>query len=404
MKMPKEQSDLVITLGKASYKCFKSRRNIQIHFNISDFLRRHLCKPKSWISELNQFTKRIDARIHMDPNSDEHVKHIWISLETFLENVLGELQKNSNITGWFKNAFLIPTGSMYSNVKVGYPHEADYLLVLENPKHGEKYKVEVLYKQIESFVRDETILGQLMDTLPLEFIGIKENSGKGVCFYFRHNQTGQGVSVDFTPVHQVRNNDPSTFGIQLTEKANRYLGCRFAKLVTKGKIYRLIEETECDTGLVENDIVLRLSQAQKRGFRVAKYIIQNCDHVVPSYINKWALRKKSLYVINTIGHEDFWSIFGVKPSVSSYVVRLCFLNLLMHIHRRREYKLVTDGLLTLCLVEMVRTIADCNQYSRVNIGVSHPLLDLDIIPVLSNKNQFSRGPLNKITTKFEVNS
>ena len=80
MNDKENDGDLTIALGEAEISRSRETKHIKITFNVSAFLRRHLCKSKSWTRQLDKFTKRIDNRIHMDPNINEYVKQIWSSL------------------------------------------------------------------------------------------------------------------------------------------------------------------------------------------------------------------------------------------------------------------------------------------------------------------------------------
>ena len=96
----------------------------------------------------------------------------------------------------------------------------------------------------------------------------------GLCVILVYKNT-IGVSFDIVPA-TVIDVKPDLMS-QISKKAIRFLE-RYDIDVTKSTIIKLCSkgrDVEQDTGILENQILQRLEEGKKSGYRVAKYLIQN---------------------------------------------------------------------------------------------------------------------------------
>ena len=122
MAIKMKDDDIVIHLGHTC--CFENGAE-QIHYKVSDFPRRQKTKSSSnWLENLNKFVELLDAKVHVDTNSPRY-SHIYEGIDLIVKRVLAQLVK---LVPNFANANLRRTGSSVSGVKVGLPHESDYVL------------------------------------------------------------------------------------------------------------------------------------------------------------------------------------------------------------------------------------------------------------------------------------
>ena len=132
-----------------------------------------------------------------------------------------------------------------------------------------------------------------------------------------------------------------------------------------GKIFGIYRETKhksqdpplslcSDTGHIENDILLALPENMIRGYRVAKYIIQDSMHrTCVNPLNNFDRFKRVLGK----GYQRK-DIFGYTVLYRSYYLRCLFLLLLKYTHGTAEYEYLHDGTLVMCLLSMVKHILE----------------------------------------------
>ena len=143
--------------------------------------------------------------------------------------------------------------------------------------------------------------------------------------------------------------------------------------MTKSTIIKLCSENrdiEQDTGILENQILQRLEEGKKSGYRIAKYLIQN-DVVC----NKGRFH-------NSFGN-NFIHLFGYAPILKSFFLRILFLQLLITTLDTPMYDQLTDGTLTLCLLDMLEQLSKqlIETHAQENIAliyIFHPLWNYGI--------------------------
>ena len=186
------------------------------------------------------------------------------------------------------------------------------------------------------------------------------------------NHRTVGVTVDAVPVLRVKPYQIKKLAIHshhgycahnrskhgydvLTPNAATFLPLSWVRYVDRGDVYQLVRLQKLDTGIIENNILKDLPTGVKQGFRIAKYLLQYC-------FKKWTttrpLPKAS---------------FEYQPLVKSYLLRMCFLHLLIQTRCMENKEVLTGGVLALCLQVMLGRFLDkyCGQY------VKHPILSYE---------------------------
>ena len=333
-----KDTDIVIPLMKSiSDDC-------GFEYNVSYFLRQHMSKinPRKWIENANEFIRLLDKKVYVDA-SDPRYAYTYDGIDIIVQRVIEELGK---LDPFFKCAKLRQTGSIFSNVKVGLPHEADY--TLELPRHrklknGANFVGTLFKYMIRDMVKDDASeLTKELDHWVLH--GVKEHRFIcGVCLVLEcklgnGSSDSLGVTVDIVPVYLVTKTD-ETFN----EPACAFLPHSLQEYAKSGRLYQLMDTDECDTGLIENTIVKELPNDQKQTFRVVKFLLQN----------KVNLPRVSLNDFETIDKELRMQLFGCKPIISSYHLRILFLHLLLHVQGTEAEQHLKGGVLAACLFDMI---------------------------------------------------
>ena len=106
-----------------------SDENTFVKYNVSRFLRTNATSDVH-MDNLNSFIKKLDKQVHVDA-SDPRYSHIYHGVDIIMKRLTDALAKADS---FFAVANLLPTGSIHSNVKVGLPHETDYLLEVPEDK------------------------------------------------------------------------------------------------------------------------------------------------------------------------------------------------------------------------------------------------------------------------------
>ena len=178
-KTGEEKKDKVIYIGNYSL----IHEDNDINYNISHFLRNHGSnKHRKRIENLNTFTHLLDAKLHID-TSDPKYKHIYQGIDIIVKRVVSYISK---IDHTFSNAKLIKTGSSMSGVKVGLPHEANYILELpEKLSSGKSVDTGYLFALVLQVIKEHT------ESLTAELAhwiihGVKLHSNiAGVCIFMQ---------------------------------------------------------------------------------------------------------------------------------------------------------------------------------------------------------------------------
>ena len=333
-------------------------------YNVSRFLREHRSKINSriWIKNANEFIRLLDQKVHVDASNPRYA-HIYQGIDPIVHRVIERLEQ---FDPFFKYTKLRRTGSISSNVKVGLPHEADYTLEISHEKtlnDGKNLTGKIFIYMIKNIVEDnkhELIQGLVCWVIhgshPHKRIG-------AVCLVMELTQSDSslvGVTVDIVPVYRVTQTD-ETFN----EKACAFLPKSLCDYAQRGKVYRLIDKDQCDTGLIENMMMKELPDDQKQVFRAVKFLFQNM--VVYPF--------SSLHDFETSNYEIRLKLFGNKPAIKSYVLRVLFLHSLLYVKGTDAAQHLTGGVLALCLLDMLK------QYIKIRFEnnlttpfIHHPLI------------------------------
>ena len=317
-------------------------------YNISEFLRQHKSNERSdnRISKANEFVRLLDGKVHVSA-SDSRYRYIYEGIDTIVHRLVEELGK---VDPFFKYTKLRKTGSISSDVKVGLPHEADY--VLELPKNktlscGTKMDGQMLYDMINAITEEKN--AEL--TMGLDhwvIYGIKSHRHiEGICLIMECQSDSPrfatvGVTVDIVPVY-VETETEETYN----EKARAFLPYSLQEYAQREELYRLVNKDACDTGLIENAVMKGLPDDIKRPFRVVKFLLQNL--VTTRFIS---------FKRDVIIEEDLCrNLYGYKPFLPSYQLRVIFLHLLLGIQGTEAEKELKGGLLALCLLDMLKQMS-----------------------------------------------
>ena len=322
--------DIVITLGNTGYQ------GKLLTYDVTNFLEMIQNKSDQTISNINDFTYILDKNIHIDKYHPQY-RIIYKELEIILNRLSNEL---SNTDPSYEDAILRSTGSIYGNVKVGLPHEADFVLVLVRPEVMNKVTVRQLFELVHGIVHSKKeMLTSGLGRWIIHEIKFHRTVGISLVMQYTPDSAGNntvGVSVDLVPVYQVGSGDDPAIDMKLTSKATEYLPYPFEEYLMKGDIYQLIEWPACDTAVIENEIINQLPDNKKRGFRIAKYLVQ---HIFGFRAHKCKSQDQNTCI----------KLYGYKSRIRSYHLKLCFLQLMLHTEGTAAASQLTDGVLALCL-------------------------------------------------------
>ena len=140
---------------------------------------------------------------------------------------------------------------------------------------------------------------------------------------------------------------------KLNEKARAFLHSLHSlhslhEYAQRGELYQLITKGKCDTGLIENAVIEKLPDDKKQIFRVVKFLFQN----------KISIPTSSLNDFETMDEKRRLKLFGYQPAISSYLLRLFFLHLLIHVHGTEAKEHLKGGVLAACLLDMLKQCRD----------------------------------------------
>ena len=278
------------------------------------------------------------------------------------------LDKLAQIDPIFIGAKLRKTGSSMSGVKIGLPHEADYLLEIHPEKsYSRQSKFGNYYDHLQLFIALEEIMSNhvyemIKDLTHWVIHGIKlYYSIDCVCIVMQCKSSENedvGVTVDIVPVSMM-----TTTHDKFDEKSAAYLPLSLKQYAEKGDLYRLQTNDICDTGLIENIIVDDLPKGKKRAFRVTKLLISNfvCSGI-------------PFHFVNTIDEDIRKKLYGRRPCISSYILRVIFLRLLTHVHGTDADQHLTDGVLVLCLLDILKELHTRLQ-KWMHVPLMHPFIE-----------------------------
>ena len=326
-------------------------------YNVSKFLRENSSSDMD-IEKLNTFIQTLDKHFNIDKN-DPRYSHIYRGIDIIMKRVVSELAKADS---YFSKAKLRPTGSIHSGVKVGLPHEADYLLDVPEDKTldtGTVIKNNTLFKMVVAITGHER--ASLTEGLEHWVIhGVKHHTGiGGICLVmkcpsveFDRDSKHVGVTVDLVPAYVLKSTSKS-----LNNKAVAFLPHSLPTYAAKGDLYRLATNDKCDTGLIENQIMKELSESKKQVFRVLKFLNQHL------YSGRFINGKCDNIDLNETTRLN---LYGQKPMIPSYFLRVYYLHMLLHVHGTPVEEKLSDGRFFMCLIDMLQGFGRFNVY--------HPLI------------------------------
>ena len=96
-----------------------------MNYNVSQFLQTYTYDHHK-VERMNAFTVRLDELMHVSKSDPRYIL-IYSGKDTIMERLMLELASLDPVLALSK---LRATGSISSNVKVGLPHEADYVCEL----------------------------------------------------------------------------------------------------------------------------------------------------------------------------------------------------------------------------------------------------------------------------------
>ena len=276
------------------------------------------------------------------PNHGE----IYSQLEAIADNVCTELPK---LQANLEKVLAIPTGSAYSDVKVGLPYELDFLLQIQlRSDNPSDFTMATFYALMSELREKQLILNEQHKGWTLH--GIQEHR-VGACLVLTYDDEASsqrlGVTIDLVPAYRVTEKDLERFSLR--EETLTYLShhCSLER-TGKSDVYTLvsaIRDSTFDTGVLKNDILASMSAEQKRGFRVAKYLLQNGVCFDDAQYSKLLPRDVSL------------TLYGCRPVLKSFYVRICFLHLLLQLHKHDVTPQQLGGFrLALCVLDMFQTV------------------------------------------------
>ena len=261
---------------------------------------------------------------------------------------------------------------------MGLPHESDY--VLELPKNtklktGDSFGDKTIFPLVQQIVASRSyILTEGLEHWAIYGVTPYYKTG-GVCIVMQCRAKANdiaseevGVTVDLVPVYIME-----TTNDILNEKANAYLPLSLQEYAEKGELYRLINDSQCDTGLIENAIMKQLPDGTKRAYRVIKFLI---SHLYVSSDIPWEY-------IKTLDSETRLRLYGHHPRIPSYRLRVLFLHLLLNVHSTKAEQILKGGLLVLCFIDMLNRINQFQEKSTVNV-----VNWCDYHPLIANNKEF----------------
>ena len=339
---------------------------MDVDYNVSEFLRFRDFDESSrnLVDAMDKFTHLLDAKVHID-SSDSKYLHIYQGIETVVKRVLEELIK---LDPYFAKVKLRRTGSSMSGVKVGFPHETDYLLELpkdDKLKTGKSFKDGTLILVVRQIVKEQaTSLTQGLGHWIIHG-QVEHSKTGGVCLVMECSSSADGsasevvgVTVDLVPVYIME-----TTSEELKEKAEVYLSNTLEGYAQRGELYKLLNSSLSDTGFIENMMMKQLPEDKKRAFRVVKFLIATASvkPLIP------------FSCIQSLDQETLLRLYGRKPCIPSFDLRILLLHLLLHIHGTAAEPKLKDGLLVLCLLDMLQ---QCVDYTKtIYMIFDHPIIN-----------------------------
>ena len=362
----------------------------EIYYNVSDFLRHHdsnICLRKR-IASISKLANILDKKVYIN-TSDQCYSHIYKGIDIIVKRLVAELTKSDE---YFADAKLRKTGSSMSGLKVGLPHESDYVLELPEYKPEFEYMFLIHSKRFYNLV--EPIIKYKKEALTeglMQWVihGVTEHRKTGGVYLVMHVSTTAvsngslfnriykrfqtlftgsndpipeevGVTVDITPVCKIKTPHETLNGM-----AETFLPHSLEQYAREGYLCTLdIFDTICDTGLIENALMKQLPQDTKRAFRVSKFIISSLSGR-PNDI--------PFDTIQSLDGPARQRLYGLKSGISSYMLRILFFHLLVHVKGTQAKRSLRGDLLILCLLDMLKQCHDKRSNDNI-ISLRHPFI------------------------------
>ena len=314
-----EETDITFKVGS------NPRGNVR--YNVSKFLREHKFSDAD-IDKLINFIRKLDKHIHVDKD-DPRYSQFYRGIDIIMKRVVSELAKANS---YFSETKLRLTGSIHSGVKVGLPHEADYLFdVLKNNTidTGTIFKNDTLYRMVLAITAYERAsLTEGLDHCGI--LGVKQHKRiGGICLVMEcpsiessPDSKQVGVTVDSVPAHVLKSTRKSL------------------------------------TILIENQIIKGLPESKKQVFRVLKFLNQNI------YSGNFTNRKCDNRVLD---EKSRLYLYGYKHFIPSYRLRAYFIHLLLHVDGTQAEEELSDGRLLLCHIDMLK--------GSYIVNMDHPIIE-----------------------------
>ena len=312
-KHTQEDTDIRIHLGELQ------KERTDVSYNVSEFLRKHT--DPEWIVKVDSFTKLLDQKVHIDPTLPKYA-HIYNGIDTIISRIVKCLIRiNPDI---FEGSILHRTGSASSGVKVGLPHEADYMIELRHDNQPDYLRLTVkTFNEIIEIILNTKKKAIMAGLKHWNIVGSYRHRVVGLCLIMRcpsvSNQCDSekvGVTVDIVPVYPA-----GTDGMEFTPTAATLLSRDLESCVQSDMVFQLIGVDKIDTGMIENEFLKDMSVEQKRAFRVVKYLFQ-------TFIIRYTVFDFNDKTLVDVIHK----MFGYRPIVRSYWLRVFLLLLLQHTH------------------------------------------------------------------------
>ena len=327
------------TITTNSLKTFSVQRAI---YDISAYIMSYKSQSTEWKKRLNQLIKKIDEHTAIKLANRVHgFRHEMINklVKEFCEELSRKYPVDFSVP-----VEIICTGSTIAEVKVGLPLELDYIIISEDSSSFDS--VETFFEYVKAHFckgrqfRHMHLEGTVVDTT-------KTRVGACLVMKVRNDFLGAtaGVLIDLVPAYKIKLdsmkfcNNPFIFPAKQYLRRHNILNSngehRAIQLVSQSRDYPI------DFGFLANKIVQNMNADQKFGFRVAKYLLQNI------------VRGNDDLYTELLEPEESLRLFGRKPVMKSFYLRLCLLNILIHTDKTELGATLSGGALTLCLLDIM---------------------------------------------------
>ena len=326
-----------------------------VYYNVELFLKFVNSQHPKWRERLNEFTAALDKQVTID-SSNPNIQNVYEEIDIVVKRLANGLI--ANIPELYNDLEVIPTGSQTSKVKVGLPHETDYLFKVPNIDIDEFRTVDRLEanRLSDQFSHDiYRILGvnTIINDSRLQIHGIHRHRRiSWVCVIMSAGDNADskvGVSVDIILVKQYqpeKDKDKNNSIDTISNQAQQYMKDENLCVCLETDVYSLLDNNLMDTGVLENTILNKLDDTTKQGYRVAKYLLQLIHN------NEYFGDTLKIVLLNC-RIDDF--LYGCKTNFKSYNLRCMFLHLITHIHKAPTLwaEQLNGGTLALCLLDLM---------------------------------------------------